>query len=161
MTVQFAVSGEPVGKGRPRFSACEADMAAIREMDSPHQATLIAHYIATHDIGAVIRKDAELKRLEAAEQERRAAQEAARKEAEARRAEQERRERERAAEQAEEETVEIEVVTDEGGDTPPWYADEPEKPLNQVDFRVWATDEQLGLLARFLRENGIKYGKVI
>jgi hypothetical protein len=148
-----------------RISACEADMAAIREMDSPHQAALIAHYIATHDIGAVIRKDAELKRVEAAEQERRAAQEAARREAESRRAEQERMERERSAAQAEEETVEIEMVVDEEDDTPPLDVDEskkePEKPLNQVDFRVWATDAQLGLLARFLRENGIKYGRVI
>ena len=36
---------------------------------------------------------------------------------------------------------------------------EPE--VKQIDFRVWATSEQLGLLKTFLLEQNIKYGKVV
>ena len=32
--------------------------------------------------------------------------------------------------------------------------------LNPVDFRVWATREQLMRLKAFLKENNIKYGRV-
>ena len=39
-------------------------------------------------------------------------------------------------------------------------ADVPLEPVRQVDFRVWATEEQLRLLREFLIGNGIKYGKV-
>ncbi len=35
-----------------------------------------------------------------------------------------------------------------------------ETPVIQVDFRVWGTKEQLRTLQVFLKENGIKYGKV-
>jgi hypothetical protein len=32
--------------------------------------------------------------------------------------------------------------------------------VKQMDFRVWATSEQLTALAQYLRDNGIKYGRV-
>lgn len=38
---------------------------------------------------------------------------------------------------------------------------EPQEEIYQVDFRVWGTKEQMGLLAQFLKDNGIKYGKVV
>mgnify|MGYP001080518308 CR=1 FL=1 len=35
-----------------------------------------------------------------------------------------------------------------------------EKPVIQVDFRVWGTKDQLLKLQAWLKENGLKYGKV-
>lgn len=48
--------------------------------------------------------------------------------------------------QTEERVIEPEVI-------------EPE--LKQIDFRIWATSEQLSKLKAFLVENGINYGKVV
>lgn len=152
-----------------KIATCEADIATIREMDTPYTAALLADYLKTHDLAAVIRKDAELKRLAAEEAKRQAAIEAARKEAEARRAEMERKAAE--TERSKDETVEIEVAVDEDDDTPPWDVDEPEDvteateapadPVIQMDFRVWATGAQLAELGKYLRDNGIRYGKVV
>lgn len=36
----------------------------------------------------------------------------------------------------------------------------PKQELKQVDFRVWATQEQLNTIKEFLIQNNIKYGKV-
>lgn len=36
----------------------------------------------------------------------------------------------------------------------------PKQELKQVDFRVWATQEQLNAIKEFLIQNNIKYGKV-
>lgn len=140
-----------------RIAACVEDIATIRQMDTPYTAALLSEYLKTHDLPAVIRKDAELKRVAAAEAEREAAREAARKEAEARRAQAE----------AEAETKAAEAEED---DTPPWDVDEPEvatetaevvaDPVIQMDFRVWATSAQLAALGSYLRASGIKYGKV-
>lgn len=35
-----------------------------------------------------------------------------------------------------------------------------QEELQQLDFRVWVNKEQLNLLAKFLKDNNIKYGKV-
>lgn len=142
-----------------KIATCRSDIATIREMDTPYTAALLADYLKTHDLAAVIRKDAELKRVAAEEAKRQAAIEAARKEAERKAAE---------AERNKAETVEIEVAVDEDDDTPPWDTDEPEDateatadPVIQMDFRVWATGAQLAELGKYLRDNGIRYGKVI
>lgn len=142
-----------------KIATCQSDIATIREMDTPYTAALLADYLKTHDLAAVIRKDAELKRVAAEEAKRQAAIEAARKEAERKAAE---------AERNKAETVEIEVAVDEDDDTPPWDTDEPEDateatadPVIQMDFRVWATGAQLAELGKYLRDNGIRYGKVI
>lgn len=145
-----------------KIATCQSDVATIREMDTPYTASLLADYLKTHDLAAVIRKDAELKRVAAEEAKRQAAIEAAQKAAAAKRAEQERLEREKAA--AKEETSEAEAPANEDDDSPPWYVDEndsPESRIIKMDFRVWATSAQLAELGKYLRDNGIRYGKVI
>lgn len=53
----------------------------------------------------------------------------------------------------------VHVAPDDG--IPPMEPEgEYEKVLNPVDFRVWATREQLMRLKAFLKENNIKYGRV-
>ena len=53
----------------------------------------------------------------------------------------------------------------EAGEQAPIYqftpAPEMAQPIKQIDFRVYATDQQLALLKAFLVDNGIRYGRAI
>lgn len=58
------------------------------------------------------------------------------------------------------------VTESPAADPAPKTAPKPKAPeaeaaqVQQIDFRVWATTEQLGKLKAFLLESGIKYGPV-
>ncbi len=43
---------------------------------------------------------------------------------------------------------------------PPYQPEKKQEEILQVDFRIWATGEQLQDLKGFLRDNNIKYGRV-
>lgn len=119
------------------------DLESIRDMGGDNTPYLLDVYKTTHDLNTVIRKSIEIQaakeregRLKQEEAERR---ETLRREAEERRA-------------ADEEKPKIEPqITSASATT---------GNLVTVDFRVVCTNEQLANLGKYMRDNGIKYGRV-
>lgn len=117
------------------------DLSMIRGMGSEFHAELMSVYRETGDIRAVMNKEAELRRIR--EQERAAGAAAYQRKPE-----------------PEPARTEPEPVYEAKSEPAP----EPEQPVQngvfQIDFRVWATSEQMMRLRAFLEANGIRYGKV-
>ena len=129
-------------------------LAVLNEVDSPYAGDMKKIFLETYDIGAAMAKR---NQLEAEEQNRRIYQE----EMARRKAEQE-AQRKAAAESVMAAGRQENVQAAPAG---PVKAEEPkmetvEEPVNVIDFRVYATREQLMKLKGFLKENGIRFEPV-
>lgn len=137
-------------------------IAAIVTLQSPFEVELLDHYRETHDVTAVLQKNARLLEMKKAQEEReKAAREAA--------------ESERLAEEAARNAVVLEepapqevpsvadVIRSVEQETFAHAAveDEPqEEEIYTVDFRVHGTAAQLTGLNVYMRERGIRFGRV-
>lgn len=125
------------------------DLETIRGIGGENTAYLLDFY-KTHDLSATVRKNQELIAMKAAEEQRR-------REAEERKEREAREDTERIA--AEIERLRGAVKIAEKAEEP---ADPEESPaVHVIDFRVWATQEQLSALKSFLIQSGIRYGKAV
>lgn len=128
------------------FSKVESELALIEELETEFEDQVIRVYLQDFNVAKAMAEnkalvDQKAKREELKRQREEA--EAARKKSEA------------------------EGATEApAADLAPKAAPKPKAPeteaaqVQQIDFRVWATAEQLGKLKAFLLENGIKYGPV-
>lgn len=133
---------------RDALEKTERDLESIRTMGGEDVPYLLDCYRQTRDIGVVIRKSAELKTAREREAQRK------------REAEERQRERDaaRAAAEAEKEATRAEPKR-ETEYAPAVTTELEQDDLVTVDFRVVCTKTQLAMLGRYMRENGIKYGK--
>lgn len=137
----------------------EKDLETIRGMGADDTPYLLNVYRREHDLSAVVRKASELKTMREREEARKREAEDRRKAAEAeyqRMREQEQRKQQEAQRQA--------VVNKEEPEQGEFAFDEEETsheedPLCAVAFKVVCTKSQLLALGRYMRENGIKYGR--
>ena len=127
------------------------DLETIRTMEPQDVPYLLGYYEETHDLSAVIRKSSALKARR--EEAQRRAEEAARMARE-----EERRKRDEAAQSANTAAAEKSKVVYVPSETA--ATNEPEELPEPLDFRVWATKDQLMALKAFLKSNGIRYGRV-
>ena len=146
-------------------------IAAIVTLQSPFEVELLDHYRETHDVTAVLQKNARLLEMKKAQEEReKAAREAAEQKAAAlleeskRVADETMRQAEQKASETGRSVVETlgelskpvnDLVDEDGYEMP--YAQEPEYT---VDFRVHGTAAQLNGLKAYMREHGIRFGRV-
>lgn len=146
-------------------------ISAIVTLQSPFEVELLEHYRETHDVAAVLQKNARLLEMKKAQEEReKAAREAAEQKAAAlleeskRVADETMRQAEQKASETGRSVVEtlgelskpVNDLVDEDGHEMP-YAQEPEYT---VDFRVHGTAAQLNGLKAYMREHGIRFGRV-
>ena len=149
---------------------CRADLNAIRALHSEFETTLLDEYTRTRNISAVLVKNETLGRMKASEEERKrkdeeaAAKYAAVIEASERAAEQVMQKAEQKASETGRSVVETlgelskpvnDLVGEDGHEMP--YAQEPEYT---VDFRVHGTAAQLNGLKAYMKEHGIRFGRV-
>lgn len=135
--------------------AIDKNVSAIIETGGEFENEMLLEYRKTLDLGAAMRRGGELRHMKQAQEERKAAQEAAeraRREAQEK-VEQDRREREKmyrtereAAEQAERILNGTERVTSES--------------VQVLDFRCYVTNSQKIKLRDFLNTNGIRFCRV-
>lgn len=146
-------------------------IAAIVTLQSPFEVELLDHYRETHDVTAVLQKNARLLEMKKAQEEReKAAREAAEQKAAAlleeskRVADETMRQAEQKANETGRSVVEtlgelskpVNDLVDEDGHEMP-YSQEPEYT---VDFRVHGTAAQLNGLKAYMREHSIRFGRV-
>lgn len=146
-------------------------IAAIVSLQSPFEVELLDHYRETHDVTAVLQKNARLLEMKKAQEEReKVAREAAEQKAAAlleeskRVADETMRQAEQKASETGRSVVEtlgglskpVNDLVDEDGHEMP-YAQEPEYT---VDFRVHGTAAQLNGLKTYMREHSIRFGRV-
>ena len=124
-------------------------IAAIVSLQSPFEVELLEHYRETHDVTAVLQKNARLLEMKKAQEER---EKAAREAAEQKASETGRS----VVETLGELSKPVNDLVDEDGHEMP-YAQEPEYT---VDFRVHGTAAQLNGLKAYMREHGIRFGRV-
>lgn len=137
-------------------------IAAIVSLQSPFEVELLDHYRETHDVTAVLQKNARLLEMKKAQEER---EKAAREAAEAKRlAEQAKRNTVVLEEPAPQEAPNVADVIRSVEQEALTYAaveDEPqEEEIYTVDFRVHGTAVQLNGLKAYMRERGIRFGRV-
>jgi len=126
------------------FAKIETDLKVITELQSEYELQIKDTYLRSFDLTAALQ---EKKRLE----------EQAARLAEHKRQQEEKKQQ--AAEQAPPQAQpEIKFTQEKEQPAEQLFA-EPEKFM-QVDFRVWATAEQLKALGQYMQSSGIKYGKV-
>jgi len=130
------------------FCKVESDLQVINELKSKYELQIKDTYLKNFDLTAALQ---EKKRLE----------EQAAKIAEHKRLQQEKAQR--AKEQREKEqpplTVSASAPKQEPIKLEPAQTPKQEEKVYMVDFRVWATVEQLKSLRQFFVTNGVKYGK--
>ena len=115
---------------------CKSDLNAIAALETGvNEPALIDYYKTCYDINAVIKKAQDIKLA----------------------AEAKKRQEEKTAPSVKQSQI---YKQEEEPETSPAAEQVEEMPLIQVDFRVWGTKKQLRTLQVFLKENGIKYGKV-
>ena len=132
------------------MASVKAGLSAIRNYPETYREALLEKFRETGSLQDTITLYEQIKRRAEAEQARREAEErraAYVKQMELAKA----RGAEIAAPDAEEEIATAQAPRNEN---------ETEKPVKVIDFRVWVTAEQMNALGAFLRENGIKYGRV-
>jgi hypothetical protein len=137
-------------------------IAAIVSLQSPFEVELLEHYRETHDVAAVLQKNARLLEMKKAQEER---ETAAREAAEAKRlAEEAARNAVVLEEPAPQEAPSVADVVRSVEQEALAYAaveDEPqEEEIYTVDFRVHGTAAQLTGLNVYMRERGIRFGRV-
>lgn len=108
----------------------QEDLAAIRSMENDVP-YLLDYYREIRDLGAVLRKAEVFRKRREAEAQRLA-------------------EQQKAKPAPKPEERKLEAKAESGGG----------EAINVVDFRVWATKVQLNELKAFLKEHGIRYGRV-
>lgn len=146
-------------------------IAAIVSLQSPFEVELLEHYRETHDVTAVLQKNARLLETKKAQEEReKVAREAAEQKVAAlleeskRVADETMRQAEQKASETGRSVVEtlgelskpVNDLVDEDGHEMP-YAQEPEYT---VDFRVHGTAAQLNGLKAYMMEHSIRFGRV-
>ena len=136
-------------------------IAAIVSLQSPFEVELLDHYRETHDVTAVLQKNARLLEMKKAQEER---EKAAREAAEAK----------RLAEETERNAVVMEEPAPQDVPSVAYvirplereafaYAaveEEPQEEIYTVDFRVHGTAAQLNGLRSYMKNNGIRFGRV-
>lgn len=125
---------------------CRQDVDTILGMNSPFEAALLDEYRQRHDLGACLQKAQELQRLEDKAREAKTAREAA-------------RQTQRLSTPS---TDRAEGLGARTGGKPVQDGEntsEGAQKLHVVDFRIWATTEQLGALRTYLQRAGIRYGR--
>lgn len=136
-------------------------ITAIVSLQSPFEVELLEHYRETHDVTAVLQKNARLLEMKKAQEER---EKAAREAAEAKRlAEEAARNALVEEELAPQEMPRVADVIRSVEQEAFAYAaveDEPQAPEYTVDFRVYGTAEQLTGLKAYMKEHGIRFGRV-
>lgn len=137
-------------------------IAAIVTLQSPFEVELLDHYRETHDVTAVLQKNARLLEMKKAQEER---EKAARDAAEAKRlADELARNAVVEEEPAPQETHSVADVIRSIEQEAFAYAaveDEPqEEEIYTVDFRVHGTAVQLNGLKAYMKEHGIRFGRV-
>lgn len=120
----------------------EVNLESIRTMGEEDAAYLLTVYKDTHDINAVIRKRSELIQARGREEQRK-------------RQEEERRKAMEEAKRAQEIKAAEEAVDEEGEPFEP----EDDDPLTTVVFKVSCRKSQLAALGRYMKIQGIKYGR--
>lgn len=137
-------------------------IAAIVSLQSPFEVELLDHYRETHDVTAVLQKNARLLEMKKVQEER---EKAAREAAEAKRlAEETERNAVVMEEPAPQEAPSVADVIRSVEQEAFAYAaveDEPqEEEIYTVDFRVHGTARQLNGLRSYMKNNGIRFGRV-
>lgn len=137
---------------RNALLSTRTDLSTIRSMGGDDTPYLLDVYKQTRDLSAVVRKASELKTMRQREEER-ARDEAFRREEDAR------RKAELARMDAEQEAAVIEQAA-KTAHAPVIEQKTADAPIYTVDFRVFATKDQLSALSEFMKKNGIRYGKI-
>lgn len=137
-------------------------IAAIVSLQSPFEVELLDYYRETHDVTAVLQKNARLLEMKKVQEER---EKAAREAAEAKRlAEETERNAVVMEEPAPQEAPSVADVIRSVEQEAFAYAaveDEPqEEEIYTVDFRVHGTARQLNGLRSYMKNNGIRFGRV-
>lgn len=137
-------------------------IAAIVSLQSPFEVELLDHYRETHDVTAVLQKNARLLEMKKVQEER---EKAAREAAEAKRlAEETERNAVVMEEPAPQEAPSVADVIRSVEQEAFAYAaveDEPqEEEIYTVDFRVHGTARQLNGLRSYMKNNGIRFERV-
>lgn len=150
---------------------CRADLNAIRALHSEFETTLLDEYTRTRNISAVLVKNETLCRMKAVEEERKrketeaAAKYAALLEESKRVADETMRQAEQKASETGKSVTEtlgemprpVNDLVDEDGHEMPLAQEES---IYTVDFRVYGTAEQLNGLKAYMKECGIRFGRV-
>lgn len=121
---------------------------SIAALHSEFETELLDEYRRTRDLAAVLRKNENLMEVKRINERRK-------QEQELRNAEAQRQETEYLTQIAAQKAEEVRA---EAAENIAEVLDEAQ--LRVLDFRVWVTDNQMIALRNFLRQNGIKYGKV-
>lgn len=135
----------------------ESDLQVIAELQSEYELQIKDTYLKNFDLTAALKEKSRL--------EEQAAKMAEYKRIQAERQAQaikERQEVEAAREiipQRDQETTPV-VVQAPHEELPPIEAKDIEEQVYRMDFRVWGTKGQLLMIRQYLKDNGIKYGKV-
>ena len=136
-------------------------IAAIVSLQSPFEVELLDYYRETHDVAAVLQKNARLLEMKKAQEER---EKAAREAAEAKRlAEEAARKAVVVEEPAPQEAPSVADVIRSVEQEALAYAaveEEPQEPEYTVDFRVQGTAAQLNGLRSYMKNNGIRFERV-
>ena len=127
------------------ISKTSDSVMAIRAVGNEFVPSLLQEYARCHDLAGVLKMNQELIARKEAEEKRREAEELRRAAAEAK------AKQPSVARPTEEVAKSFAAIPAET---------EASEPIMQVDFRVYATREQLNALKAFLNGNGIRYGRV-
>lgn len=131
------------------------DIETIHTLDGRDVPYLLDFYKGNRDIGVVIRKANDLKQRREAEEQRKAAKQAAEI------AEQMRKVAgQTPAKPQHNGAVDAAVHMAQAVDLVTHITQPAQEETQAVDFRVWTTKKQLDALGHFMRANGIKYGPV-
>lgn len=121
-------------------------IAAIVSLQSPFEMELLEHYRETHDVAAVLQKNARLLEMKKAQEER---EKAAREAAE-----------QKAAEAAPVSQSISPEHPKEDPQTVSFATEVQEEAIYAVNFRAYGTAEQLTRLKAYMKEHGIRFGRV-
>jgi hypothetical protein len=135
------------------LSKVEEELNLIYDLETEHEGQVIRTYLNSFNVAQALAEDKALKEAAAKQEEYRKQREAAKAAAgEARKAED--------AKSAQPKPV-VQAAPPARDAEPEPARDIPATPIvRQMDFRVWATSEQLSGLKKYLVNNGIKYGRV-
>ncbi|BDQ35896.1 hypothetical protein SYK_02560 [Pseudodesulfovibrio nedwellii] len=141
------------------FEKVESELALIEELDTEFSDQVVRMYLKEFNVAKAMAENKALIEQKAQREEYTRQQEeaAAKAKAEAEALAQERRQEEAAASQI----VEPEPQPEPTQPVEIQQQAQPESnPVHQVDFRVWATTDELRELGRYMKSRGIKYGRV-
>ena len=123
----------------------ESDLKSIRDIGGDDTPYLLDVYKQTRDLNAVVRKSMEIKAAREREEQRKREEEERRRSAEAQKAAREAEVVEKSADAAHEPVVQKPA---------------PKDDVVTVDFRVTCRRSQLQMLGLYMKQNGIRYGRI-